>query len=75
MHDEVIGRTRFWNTQTKNRNTHTHGQGKIYMPFRHSMAGTKTVEFLLISIKHAKQLSRTFHRKSIHAENVFTSAK
>ena len=29
-----MGLTRFWNTQT-----HTHGRGKLYMPFRHFMGG------------------------------------
>ena len=33
-HHVVMARTRFWNTQT-----HTHGQGKLYMPFRHFIAG------------------------------------
>ena len=40
MQDEVMGQTQFWNTQTnKRKNTHTHGQGKLYMPCRHLMAG------------------------------------
>ena len=40
MQDEVLGRPRLWNTQTKTHtNTHTRGQGKLYMPFRHFNAG------------------------------------
>ena len=48
MHDEVMDRTRFWNTQTNKRkhthkhtHTHTHTEGKFYMAFRHFMAWAK----------------------------------
>ena len=34
MHNEVMG----W-TQIRNAQTHTHGQGKLCMPFGHFMVG------------------------------------
>ena len=34
IQDEIMGRTRFWNTQTNKREKHSHGQGMLYMPFR-----------------------------------------
>ena len=41
MYGLVMARTRFWNT-------HTHTEGKLYMPFRHLWRGHKNAIHLLV---------------------------
>ena len=44
MQGEVMGQIRFRNTRTK---TCTHREGKLYMSFRHFMAGNKKMIYIL----------------------------